>query len=285
MPLSDNDLKQAADWWDVYYHNDDPRWHWSKSPAVFDSLGRLSAGKTCSGPGEFVANAITAHYPQLPPFKNAVSVGCGLGLKEFYLLKAGLVEHFILYDLAPKVVDTARKTAEESGLGHAVTCICGDAFALEQGTFDLVYWDNSLHHMPSSLEALLWSKQRLARGGLLFINDYVGPNRFQFSDQMLALCNEAIKPLEISHVVRPDPAVIIKDDPTEAIDSAAIVPAMRRLFPSAMHIPLGGVIYFMALSGRPMKISEDVVPDIMALDKMLRDHGLSLYSMYLYKND
>jgi len=111
-----------------------------------------------------------------------VSIGAGSGQKELRLLRSGLVERFTLYELSNARAETARASATVEGLDDRVTVYVADAFAeTVQPRYDLVYWDHSLHHMMDVDFALAWSVKSLRPGGILLINDYVGPTRLQWT--------------------------------------------------------------------------------------------------------
>ena len=59
------------------------------------------------------------------------------------------------------------------------------AVAGQPESYELVHWNNSLHHMLNVEEAVEWSWKVLKPGGLFYINDIVGPDRFQWTDTML----------------------------------------------------------------------------------------------------
>jgi SAM-dependent methyltransferase len=110
-----------------------------------------------------------------------ISIGCGSGGKELELVRAGLVERFELYELSEVRCALGREAAAAAGLGDRLTFHAADAFARPHAPCDLVYWDHALHHMLDVRKALDWSVAALAPGGLLVINDYVGPTRLQWT--------------------------------------------------------------------------------------------------------
>ena len=64
----------------------------------------------------------------------------------------------------------------------------GDDFRVPLGrNYDLVYWDNSLHHMFNADAAVAWSRGVLRPGGWFLMTDFVGANRFRWSDETYAL--------------------------------------------------------------------------------------------------
>lgn len=70
----------------------------------------------------------------------ALDLGCGPGRNASHLAAAGFTVDAV--DLSPAAIEWAR---ERSG---DVRFLCGDAFALELGEYDLVYDSGCFHHLP-----------------------------------------------------------------------------------------------------------------------------------------
>jgi SAM-dependent methyltransferase len=122
----------------------------------------------------------------------AVSVGAGLGSKEMTLVRTGLIERFELFELSEVRCERGRAAAAADGLGERVTFHAADAFARPHEPYDLVHWDHSLHHMLDVAAAVTWSVDMLAPGGLLVINDYVGPTRLQWTRAKVRFAREVM---------------------------------------------------------------------------------------------
>jgi ubiquinone/menaquinone biosynthesis C-methylase UbiE len=197
-------------------------------------------------------------------FRRGVSVGGGSGSKEMALLKAGLVEHMTVYELSSQRIAAGRKAAVKRGLADRIEFVEADAFKADiaDGQFDLVHWNNALHHMFDVDQAVAWSHRVLSSDGLFFMDDYVGPNRFQWSDETLALASRIRENLPAQYleraetdappvpvqVGRPSIRRIVNEDPSEAPDSERIVEGVRKHFPNALIIPTGGAVYNLALT-------------------------------------
>jgi SAM-dependent methyltransferase len=101
----------------------------------------------------------------------AISVRCGAGTKEMWLMQMIDVARFDLYDVAKEVIAFGKEEAARQNVSDRVRLFAEDAFAARVGVdYDLVYWNNALHHMPNVEDALNWSYDRLKPGGLLAIN-------------------------------------------------------------------------------------------------------------------
>jgi SAM-dependent methyltransferase len=150
---------------------------WWSSPALKAHIDRQICRRHETGvPGllrELGAGQTLAH---------GVSIGAGSGQKELRLLQSGLVNHFTLYELSEARAEAARASAVANGVSDQVTIHVADAFAVPaEPRYDLVYWDHALHHMMDVDFAISWSVKSLRTGGVLLVNDYVGPTRLQWT--------------------------------------------------------------------------------------------------------
>ena len=285
-------LQKAARYWDTVVSTD-VRTSWWQSPTIIQHVnGKLDSKQNSICHGAF-HDALASM--EGAPFKRAVSVGCGEGKKELDLIQKGIVQHFDLYEISPARVERGRKLAEDLGIGGKVRFFLSDAFdQCTESDFDLVYWNNSLHHMLDARMAVQWSHSRLKPDGVFAMNDYVGPSRFQWSDFALEAIAEfrASLPERLlwlpqlgraaSRVVeRPTLERMLSTDPTEAADSDNILPAVRENFPGAYIISTGGYIYFTALHNILQNFDEGGEELLMALhlDDLLIKAGENLYAV------
>jgi SAM-dependent methyltransferase len=208
-----------------------------------------------------------------------VSVGCGNGAKELALLQSDVVGHFDLFEISEVRIAQGRSMAHQKGLAGRVSFRQEpiDFSAQPRPSYDLVYWNNALHHMLDVDAAVGWSRQVLAPGGILYVNDFVGPTRMQFPDEMLRIANRvraALPDRLLRHpsspdrgplprqLDRPDPQRLAARDPTECADSDNILPAIRSHFPASVVTLTGGVVYHLALN------------DVLANFRTLEDRSL-----------
>lgn len=243
------------------------RLHWWEDPTTLRHINRLVCGTALEGLHTGFHQRILEQLPRQEAPIRALSVGCGTGAKEIELIKAagGQVRFaFHCFDVAPAAIEAGRQLAEQQGVDDQIQFFLADAFRtpLEEESWDLVYWNNSLHHMLDTNQAIAWSHQRLRQGGLLAMDDYVGPNRFQWSDATIEKASELLgrltprqrcHPQQPSRTVRelggrPPIEAVIRTDPTEAADSARIHAALQRSFGDSLEwIPTGGLAYLICL--------------------------------------
>ena len=64
--------------------------------------------------------------------------------------------------------------------------------ALPQNVYDAVLTTGSMHHVENLDFCFRNIRRALKPGGLLWLNDYVGPNQFQWSDAQMRLADELL---------------------------------------------------------------------------------------------
>ncbi|MBJ7442215.1 MAG: methyltransferase domain-containing protein [Sphingopyxis sp.] len=266
LPDARSDAREAGEFWDTmgaFYAQQPPRAHWPLSPHIVRdqnerACGRIIPGGSNRGAIELFKDIAGADVP----VGRAVSIGCGPGHKELMLLKDGIVSHFDLYDVSNESLNAGRNLAQQMGVEDRVRFIHGYDFESDlPGGYDLVYWDNALHHMFDATAAVRWSRDALRPGGWFVMTDYVGASRFQWPAEVYDIA-DAVRgalPDECFHnpinpakpysryVGRPT-LQDMEYDPSEAADSEAILPAIDTYFPNATIRHVGGTIFHLALS-------------------------------------
>jgi SAM-dependent methyltransferase len=265
---------RASDKWDKWNEEDQAKqWvNWWTSPKCNAYYNAQICGRPVPGSSEGcrvrLADAAKGRKLEL-----GVSVGCGAASKEMAFLQDEIVERFELWEIAPKLAETGRQAAERLGLLDRIDYRVGDAFGQSvTPRFDLVYWDHSLHHMSDVSKALEWSVASLKPGGFVVINDYVGPNRLQFTRQEVDLANDFLA--RNGFTDRHQKSNLITRlrqwwrDPSEAPQSEMIPEAIKRNLPGAELEPIGGTFLNM-LGGRVAPLGEDS----SQIDALIREDG------------
>jgi SAM-dependent methyltransferase len=275
--------------------------NWWQSPQIWRHINGLLGAENDAGQHSGFAALLSKAAGR--PMTRALSVGCGTGAKEMRLIRAGLVEHFDLYEITEPRIEMGMAEAQRLGVADRVTWHRADAFSdCRRTDYDLVHWNNALHHMLDTDAAVAWSIERLKSGGIFGMDDFVGPSRFQWSDDDLghaATFRRALPPrlmrvegregeVHAPELQRPSIAAMIEMDPTEAADSNAILPAIQRRMPGATMVPTGGVIYQLATRYILLNFTED--PDDqgflalgLALDRALSTFDNTHYAVAIWK--
>jgi SAM-dependent methyltransferase len=232
----------TAAYWDAFAgaHLNSPA-HWEANEAV-----RRFQWKLVTGDAEL--NPVTWFMEKYGPFASLASLCSGTGLLERHvanrwLRSAGQITGF---DISPHSVELAREAAKGiRGVAYEVRDL--DHAAWSGDRYDAVFAHGALHHV-SRLDFLLGQlRQCLSPSGYLYVNDYVGPARFQWSDLQMRLANELLKdvPAQFVHsrsVVRCNPDTLAKSDPSEAVCSNFILDTVRGHFQIVEKIDRGGTL-------------------------------------------
>jgi SAM-dependent methyltransferase len=156
---------------------------------------------------------------------------------------------------------------------------------------------SALHRLPDPDTAIARIAEWLAPGGLLYVDEFVGPDRFQWTERQLDIVNRllACLPEELrrdlsnrsgevkEEIGRPDLERFTRDHPTEAVSPSRIRTALdTHLEPVAVK-PYGGAVFhqlFARIMGNFARRPE-LVRLVLELDAILTDLG-AVESDYLW---
>jgi SAM-dependent methyltransferase len=201
---------------------------WQGHPTVREAINARISGDPAVWPLDWFRSAFADRLP----FARALSIGCGAGALERDLVAKGICGRITGIDVAGPPLEKARQDAAAAGWSDRITYELADArevLAARAGTLDAVFFHASLHHFDRLDDLLQRVAAALAPGGLLYVDEYVGPSRRQWHPLRMLPANLAYYALPAS-VRRPRliRAPINREDPTEAVASHEIVPAIER---------------------------------------------------------
>jgi SAM-dependent methyltransferase len=178
------------------------------------------------------------------PVARALTLGCGAGELERGLAKYNFTRAHDAVDISDGAIAIAADAAAAAGLAH-ITYRVEDlnVIELDADRYDVVLGISAVHHV-ARLEHLFEQVDRTLRpGGCFFLDEFVGPSQFQWTDAQLRSVNRALesmptpfkrsvtRPGEMKIPVdRPTKAFMDANDPSEAIRSAEIIPLLPRYF-------------------------------------------------------
>lgn len=198
--------------------------------------------------------------------EHILGIGCGSGELEISLAELNAAYVIDGIDLSDKRIEIANHNAKEKGFTERVKFHTQNAetMKMEPNVYDAIYFNSSLHHI-ADLDAILHSCARaLKPTGYLFVNEYIGPNRFDFSQheknllqnvfnlipQQYRVSHDKIDRGQIRNAVGiPDPDEVARVDPSEAICSAEIDEAIRKRFKVIKFNPTIGALMQFLLNG------------------------------------
>lgn len=224
----------------TWNEDDLPSSNWWQVDAVRQRWNQLITGNQQTIYPDYVVQKWLSNQTNL----KLLSIGCGTGQRELEFAKHTCFAQIDAFDIAPKAIKDAQKTAAEIGIN---TCnfFVGDVYqdAWPDEHYDVVLFHSSLHHFKQVDGLLKKVKRTLKTNGIIVINEYVGANRFQFTNSRKQKVN-AIYQTEVptnfktrkntttpkNKVYFPGLLRMVISDPSEAVESASIMPLMQDNF-------------------------------------------------------
>ncbi|MEO5860813.1 MAG: class I SAM-dependent methyltransferase [Pyrinomonadaceae bacterium] len=136
----------------------------------------------------YIANLVNAWIPALDDVEDKLNtgakvadVGCGLGASTILMAKAFPNSEFIGFDYHDKSIESARKKADEAGVGDRVRFEVGASKAFPGEGYDLVTFFDCLHDMGDPVGAAAHVRKALEEDGTWmivepFANDSIAEN-------------------------------------------------------------------------------------------------------------
>jgi SAM-dependent methyltransferase len=216
---------------------------WLAEPAVRRYVNARVSGSPDSWPMEWLASRYHGG------FERAVSLGCGDGALERDLRCKSLCRWVVGIDLSTGALALAVGRARAAGI-RKIAYVRQDlnALALPEEVFDAAFFHQALHHVEDLESCLAEVASSLKPGGMLYLDEYVGPSRSEWRRSLLDEAEAVYQSLP--RVVRRRRRLALPldwRDPSEAIRSSDILPALAARFAIELRRDYGGTF----LSGDP----------------------------------
>ena len=280
MSTTDYAARVAAHWAKT---DDTIRSFW-QSPVVMAEINRRVTGDPAVKPLEYFRRK---YCPE--PRGLGLSLGSGDGQLEIAAVDLGIVDRIVGLDISPERVKRATARVPERLHGRVEFRVENLETYRPDETYDVIFAKSILHHIDA-LEA--WCEAfntLLGPEGLLYVDDFIGPNRFQWTDGQLYIINRLLDalPEELRRdlvladgsprpaVGRPDIAAFVAADPSEAIRSYDIGFVLERELEPLELRDYGGALFhqfFNRLMGN-FAGEPALVRMIMEFDFLLTDVG------------
>lgn len=272
-------VRLASGFWDDQLISQERRdANWMARPDVRDYINMLiGAGRPL-----WPLHWLLSEFPL--KFSKGLSVGCGSGNFERSVIELNVCETVDAFDGAVHSLYVARKEAEARGWEKRLRFYAADfnAPVLLRGHYDIVFFNQSLHHVARLERVFAAVLRALKPGGVLFIDEYIGPSRHEWSPQILAFQQAIYALLPADWRLEPRLAAPIEEhDPSEAIRSSEIVEQLAIGYDIVGRRDYGGTL----LSLLVPKINWDVAPAtfdknlIAAEREWLHCHDQSYYTV------
>jgi 2-polyprenyl-3-methyl-5-hydroxy-6-metoxy-1,4-benzoquinol methylase len=223
--------------------------HWWDIPAVQERKNRLVTGMKNVEFPEYIYRKYLKGKKNL----KALSPGCGTGSLEIQLARYPCFSLVEAFDLSkPRILNAVRESEkrEIQNLNFHVQDIYKFDFGVSQ--YDLILFNGFLHHIRDVEKILIKARESLTPDGILVIHEYVGPNRFQWPRNQIKAVRELLDQIPEEYrkfwkckrvkkkLYRPGLIRMILSDPSEAVESEAILPGLNRYFNPIEIKQLGG---------------------------------------------
>lgn len=283
-------IERSGAYWDR--HNlappEDVR-YWLAVPEIRRSVNRRLTGK----PDVLYITEFVETLEE--PAERVLSVGCGAGELERGVAGHGAARFIDGVDVSEASLLEAGRLAADAGFGDRIQYHRIDAarWLREQGesSYGLIFFHGSLHHIEA-LEEVLSLSARALRGaspGLLYVDEYIGPSRDEWTAEDLGFAAGLFARVPEEH--RRTPAVwppIATEDPTEMIRSSAIPAIIRQHFDVLDYQPYYGNVLLplvSAIRGSSLEHPEvsAILREAIELEGYLADRGLlrPLYAAFV----
>ncbi|MEJ8823993.1 class I SAM-dependent methyltransferase [Variovorax humicola] len=238
--MSENSV---ADYWDRFVgtHLNSPD-HWEANQVVQQAQWKSSTGDAFKNPVDWFME-------RFGPFEKMASICSGSGILEQHIASnylqggTGQIEG---YDLSPGSISLAKeKTAGLRGVQFHISDANSQLWDLSY--LDAVFAHGALHHIENLDHCLGQLRRALKQSGYLYVNDYIGPRRFQWTDVQLRLAQELLEILPPNfrrkhQVSRCDPVALKNLDPSEAVRSDHIIDHINAHFEIIVRCERGGTL-------------------------------------------
>jgi SAM-dependent methyltransferase len=203
---------------------------WLSHPLVRARVNQRISGNENTQPTDWLSQYLGSRLP----LEESVSVGCGTGHFERDLVRKGIVTRVVALDTADAPLAHARQESVKAGITSSqLDYVQAEAreFLSTQANLSAIFFSNSLHHFDRLDELMACVSAALRPGGLLYVDEYVGPSMREWNWRSLFLANffHNLLSWKVRRVglIR---APRNPDDPTEMICSSEIRAAIARHF-------------------------------------------------------
>lgn len=234
---------------------------WLEHPEVQKRINEKVSGNGNISPYQYLIQFMSDKGYTFP-LDRCLTLGCGAGDLEIGLSNYNFCLRHDAVDIADKAIEKAISSAKAKNLNHIYYQVQDvNAISLPENIYDIVFGVGSIHHVAKLEHVFAEVNKSLKPKGIFFLNEYVGPSRFQWTDKQINVMNSILKILPLKYkkvITKPSvikeicgrPAIndVINVDPSEAIRSGDILPLINKTFNTLEVKKIGGTILHELLS-------------------------------------
>ena len=271
------DIDSARTFWDNEIV-DPTHTPWMAHPLVRTHLNHTFDPEQPSWPIEWFAR-----YVGHRRFRRGLSIGCGGGALERSLIDYDLCTIVDAFDASIHSLYLAKQEARRRKMGNRIRYFAADfneALFLPRHTYDIVFFHQSLHHVAKLEKLLRAVLLTLKPGGLLYLDEYVGPSRADWTEALLE--PQEREYARIPRELRKSDRLALpiqEDDPSEAIRSGEIMEQLRVGFDLAEQRDYGGNLLAVVYPNLQQADDQTVASMIEREQELLRGGAPSFYTV------
>jgi len=242
MVSDEKKSKTVADFWDQHHKLEIPKGYWTCHPIINEYVNSIIAPDSSN-----ILEWFAKNFAKGATFKRGLSLGCGTGAADRQAIQAGLCRFIDGIDISQSSIEAAKKEAFKAGISDRLQYSVSNlnSIKLPRGYYDFALCVGSLHHIENLEHIFNEIRTSLKPNAYVFINEYVGPSRLQWTEKQLDILNRVweIMPLEYRKagpIFPVNKEELSKVDPSEAVRSAEIIPLIYNTFEVVAHIEYGG---------------------------------------------
>jgi ubiquinone/menaquinone biosynthesis C-methylase UbiE len=226
--------------------------HWYQVPTVIDRLNKRISGD----PSLTLHDMVCQRYLNDGRKRRALALGCGIGGRELDWARRGVFTEILGLDIAPERIARANEEAARQNIAHIARFEVNDVkhLIVQRQKYDVVLFEQSLHHFTDVKATLSKIKRILAPDGFLIVDEFVGPRRFQWTAAQLTMADGLLRSIPARYRrfansnrtknrnLRAGTFLMWLNDPSEAIESDAISGEIERQFEVLARHDYGGTL-------------------------------------------
>jgi SAM-dependent methyltransferase len=286
-----SDEERAAKFWDRQHWREIPTDYWASNPAVQAYINRRTTGD----PSLRWLDWFRQKYaPQI--LERGLCLACGAGTAEIHAQGIGMFREMDACDISEGSLQSARAKAASCGLGDKIRYFRCDLNRAELPAehYDAVLCSGGLHHIEHLDHLFSQIRSCLKPGGLLAIDEYIGPARLQYTDLQLNTVRSIVEALPEAlrtgrSVARPDLKYMLTNDPSEAVRSPELISLLSKALEILEVRNYGGTLMNVLFGSGAIDTSRllpaegasagtsgfaDLLPLILLLEEQLNESGV-----------
>ena len=196
--------KTKSAWNDFHAGKAASKKYWWDSPVILGHCQKLVTGDPAMNIYQFLKKSFIPES-----FKRGLSICSGSGEFERGAIDNEICKHIDAYEIAEARVNEGVRLSKEKG--HAIDFYMEDAnrALFKSNHYDIFFSWAALHHIENLEGVCRNVSNALKENGLLVVQEFIGPNQFQWTDRQLEIANKVLSILPERLRINPETGEVI----------------------------------------------------------------------------